>query len=386
MFWDKVSGTYDFFETVYNGRVYQNLGKRVAEEMEQNDIVLECACGTGAISKYIAPKCRQLTATDFSKGMLRQAFRSCRRYDNVKIRRADMTQLKCRDNKFDKVVAGNVIHLLEDPYAAVKELERVCKIGGKIIIPTYINGSAETNKKVVRLLETAGADFKRQFDMDSYKKFFEDAGYQNVDYDVIPGRMPCAVAVITKQECKNEIMLETERLVLRPWKETDAESLYQHAKNPKIGPIAGWPPHTSVENSREIIRGVLSEPETYAVVLKETNEPIGSIGLIIGEESNLHLSETEGEIGYWIGETYWGQGLIPEAVREMMRYGFGKMGLTSLWCGYFDGNVKSKRVQEKCGFRYHHTMEQVQCPQLDEIRTEHMSCITKEQWLEGITK
>lgn len=199
MFWDKVSGVYDLFETVYNGKVYQGLGKKVAEIIGQNDIVLECACGTGAISKYIAPSCRQLIATDFSKGMLKQTAKKCRKYSNIKLRCADMTHLKCRDNRFDKVVAGNVIHLLEEPYAAIKELERVCKAGGKIIIPTYINASTGVNKKAVRLLELAGANFKRQFDINSYKMFFENAGYKNVDYFIVDGRMPCAVAVITKQ-------------------------------------------------------------------------------------------------------------------------------------------------------------------------------------------
>ncbi len=199
MFWDKVSGLYDFFETVYNGKVYRNLGERVAQEIEQDDIVLECACGTGAISRYIAPKCRKLIATDFSRGMLKQTLKNCRSFDNITIKRADMTKLKCRDNRFDKVVAGNVIHLLDDPCAAVKELERVCKAGGKIIVPTYINASDGVNQKAVRLLELAGASFKRQFDIDSYKKFFEDAGYENVEYDIVQGRMPCAVAIITKQ-------------------------------------------------------------------------------------------------------------------------------------------------------------------------------------------
>lgn len=203
MFWDKISGLYDLFETIYNGKVYRGLGKRVAEQIDQNDIVLECACGTGAISKYIAPKCKQLVATDFSEGMLRQNAKNCRKYSNVKIRRADMTRLKCRDNRFDKVVAGNVIHLLEDPYAAIKELERVCKTGGKIIIPTYINVFAGVNNKAVRLLELAGVNFKRQFDLNSYKKFFEDAGYTDVDYSIVDGRMPCAVAVITKQALIN---------------------------------------------------------------------------------------------------------------------------------------------------------------------------------------
>ena len=199
MFWDNVSGVYDLFETVYNGKVYRRLGQKVAEEIGPKDVVLECACGTGAISSYIAPKCRKLVATDFSVGMLRQTAKNCRAYDNVKIRRADMTHLKCRDNRFDKVVAGNVIHLLDNPRAALKELVRVCKPGGKIIVPTYINASAGVNRKAVRLLELAGADFKRQYDLQSYQKFFEDAGYGNIAYFVVEGRMPCAVAVITKE-------------------------------------------------------------------------------------------------------------------------------------------------------------------------------------------
>ena len=199
MFWDKISGVYDLFETVYNGKVYRRLGEKVAEEIMQNDIVLECACGTGAISKRIAPKCRYLIATDFSVKMLKQTFKKCRKYTNIKIKRADITQLKCHDNRFDKVVAGNVIHLLEDPGAAVKELERVCKPGGKIIIPTYINASAGVSRKAVRFLEALGAKFRRQFDLRSYRAFFENAGYRNVAYYTIDGRMPCAVAVIVKQ-------------------------------------------------------------------------------------------------------------------------------------------------------------------------------------------
>lgn len=195
MFWDRVSPLYDLFETVYNGKVYKELGKKVSEEIERADTVLECACGTGAISRYIAPKCRRLVATDLSAGMLKQTERKCRNYRNVILKRADMTRLKCSDNRFDKVVAGNVIHLLPDPHGALKELERVCKTGGKIIIPTYLSSE---NSIAVRLLALMGANFKRQFDIHSYKSFFESAGYRNTEFYVIDGRMPCAVAVITK--------------------------------------------------------------------------------------------------------------------------------------------------------------------------------------------
>ena len=113
--------------------------------------------------------------------------------------------------------------------------------------------------------------------------------------------------------------METERLILRRWTEDDAESLYKYAQNPAIGPIAGWPPHTSIENSRKVIRDIFSAPETYAVVLKETNEPIGSVGIMFSD--GLHSAEMEegdAEIGYWIGVPFWGQGLIPEAVNRLL--------------------------------------------------------------------
>lgn len=175
--------------------------------------------------------------------------------------------------------------------------------------------------------------------------------------------------------------LYTKRLILRPWREEDASELYTYAKDEHVGPPAGWPPHTSVENSQEIIRTVLSAPYTYAVVLRTTGKPVGSIGLMIGNASKLTESDREAEIGYWIGVPFWGQGLIPEAVREVQRFAFEELGMEKLWCGYYDGNVKSRRVQEKCGFRYVHTTENLYLPLMDEIRTGHETCITKAEWL-----
>ena len=173
----------------------------------------------------------------------------------------------------------------------------------------------------------------------------------------------------------------TERLILRPWRESDAESLYEYAKNPKVGPVAGWPVHTSVENSLEIIRGVLSEDETYAVCLKEDNRAIGSVGLMKASQTHSQGNDKEMEIGYWIGEPFWGKGYIPEAVMELQRYAFEKLGCTALWCAYYDGNEKSRRCMEKCGFVYHHTEENKPCVLLDEVRTEHYTYLTREQWM-----
>ena len=174
------------------------------------------------------------------------------------------------------------------------------------------------------------------------------------------------------------MILQTERLILRPWEESDAESLYEYAKDELVGPIAGWPVHTSVENSREIIKTVLSADETYAVCLKEDNKAIGSVGLMIGKDSNLDLPENEGEIGYWVGVPFWGRGLIPEAVRELTRHAFDDLHLARLWCGYFDGNEKSKQAQEKCGFSYHHTDKDICWALTSDIRTEHITCLEKQ--------
>lgn len=179
--------------------------------------------------------------------------------------------------------------------------------------------------------------------------------------------------------------LETPRLLLRPWEDKDAESLYKYAKAPAVGPIAGWPPHTSVENSLEIIRTILSASETYAVVLKQTGEPVGSISLMFGDTVHTAaIADNEAEIGYWIGVPFWGRGLIPEAVRLLLRRCFDDLGLQAVWCGYYDGNTKSQRVSEKCGFKYDHTEKGKSSP-LGDIRTEHFTKITKAEWLQAAT-
>lgn len=148
--------------------------------------------------------------------------------------------------------------------------------------------------------------------------------------------------------------LMTERLILRPWEDADAEALYTYASDPDVGPAAGWPVHTSVKMSREVIRDVLQAPETYAVVLRETGEPVGSIGLMKPRLQDIEPTEHALELGYWIGKPYWGRGLIPEAARALIDHAFADLGCDQLWCAYFEGNAKSARVQEKLGFIPHH--------------------------------
>ena len=199
MFWDKIAGIYDLFGNVYNGKVNRKLCTLISESIYQSDVVLECACGTGMISEAIAPVCKSLTATDFSEGMLKRAKKKCRAFSNVTFQKADITSLDYADESFDTVVAANVIHLLDQPYQALAELNRVCKEGGKLIIPTYVN-KEKTGKTggVVKAIGKAGADFKQQFTYSNYLAFFEKVGYRDIKTTLIQGRVPCAVAIIIK--------------------------------------------------------------------------------------------------------------------------------------------------------------------------------------------
>ena len=129
------------------------------------------------ISKAIAPVCKSLTATDFSEGMLKRARKKCSKFPNITFQMADIMSLNYADESFDVVIAANVIHLLDQPYKALAELDRVCKTGGRLIIPTYVNRE-KTGKTggVVKVIGKAGADFKQQFTFANYRAFFEKAG------------------------------------------------------------------------------------------------------------------------------------------------------------------------------------------------------------------
>ena len=199
MFWDNVAGAYDIFVNVINRKTHKKLKRIVSSLIEPDNTVLECACGTGLLSTVIAPKCRQLTATDYSEKMLNKAKKNCAVFQNITFSKADITALSYPDGSFDKVVAGNVIHLLDNPMTALSELNRVCKDGGMLIIPTYINkdDKGKTNG-FSDAVGMAGADFKRKFTMESYRQFFLDAGYPDVEVSLADGRIPCAVAVMRK--------------------------------------------------------------------------------------------------------------------------------------------------------------------------------------------
>lgn len=148
----------------------------------------------------------------------------------------------------------------------------------------------------------------------------------------------------------NMQVLETERLILRPWRESDAESLFKYASDPEVGPRAGWPPHKSVEESLEIIKNVFSCEGMWAVELKGSSEAIGCVGYLPAAGSNLDIDDDQCEVGYWIARPYWNKGICSEALAAVVDYCFNVKGFTVLWGDYFPENPASGKVMEKCGF------------------------------------
>ncbi|MBO4621660.1 MAG: GNAT family N-acetyltransferase [Paludibacteraceae bacterium] len=145
--------------------------------------------------------------------------------------------------------------------------------------------------------------------------------------------------------------METDRIILRPWRESDAEALYKYASDPDVGPRAGWPPHRSVEESLEVIRTVFHNNHTWAIDLKETGEAIGAMGYYPHGESNIEIGEHDAEVGYWVAKPYWNRGICTEALRLMIDWCFKEKHFDVLWSDFFVDNPASGRVMEKCGFR-----------------------------------
>ena len=151
-----------------------------------------------------------------------------------------------------------------------------------------------------------------------------------------------------------ELVIETERLILRPFKQSDLRDFNEYASVPGVGEMAGWKHHETIEKTQEILDMFIKEDKTFAIVFKKNNKVIGSLGV---EEFGLDDKLTEfnsyygREIGYVLSKDYWGKGIMPEAVGAVIKYLFNDLNLDFLTCGYYDFNNQSKRVQEKCGFK-----------------------------------
>ena len=145
----------------------------------------------------------------------------------------------------------------------------------------------------------------------------------------------------------------TKRLILREWELSDADEMFDYARDPEIGPSAGWAPHGDVGESRRVIEMFReSSDEIYALVLRETGKVIGSIGLHDRAQEGMQSSERSREIGYVLTRSLWGKGLVPEACARLIIHAFQDDLADEVWCGHYSFNVRSRSVVIKTGFRY----------------------------------
>lgn len=173
--------------------------------------------------------------------------------------------------------------------------------------------------------------------------------------------------------------LETERLILRNWLESDADDVFAYAKSQTVGPMAGWKPHDDLAVSKKILDMFMEEDETWAIFHKGDQKIIGSVGLHRDQKRNLGKTKVR-ELGYVLSEEYWGQGIIPEACNEILRFGFEELNLALISVNHYPFNAQSKRVIEKLGFHYEGTLRQ-SCKIYDETIYDSLCySITREEY------
>lgn len=196
-FWDRFAGVYDLAESI-NGSVYTEMCDITRRLIPAGAKVLDCGAGTGELSLAASDNADSVLCTDLSKNMLKQAQRKARALgaDNIEFAARNIFDLQDPDDAYDVVIAGNVLHLLTNPQGAVKEMYRVLKPGGRLLLPTF------TNKNSARLLigiyKKLGFDPAASYSPSEYKKMLEDCGLGRVRTKLIKGFVPCCYAVIEK--------------------------------------------------------------------------------------------------------------------------------------------------------------------------------------------
>ncbi|MBO4234838.1 MAG: GNAT family N-acetyltransferase [Firmicutes bacterium] len=154
---------------------------------------------------------------------------------------------------------------------------------------------------------------------------------------------------------------ESERLTFRPWTMDDAEECFQLSSDELVGPMCGWMPHKTIDETIDILENVLINDHTFCIIEKSTGKIIGNMGIDfvhrVDEKGNIVHVEDQRELGFWLGQPHWNKGFMTEAVKATIDYCFDELGMTELKCGHFDDNHASARVQEKCGFKYEKTAE-----------------------------
>ncbi|MBR0127025.1 MAG: GNAT family N-acetyltransferase [Firmicutes bacterium] len=175
--------------------------------------------------------------------------------------------------------------------------------------------------------------------------------------------------------------IETDRLILRMWTRADAAQLYDYAKDPDVGPNAGWKPHESVAESRMIIDTLFRANETWAIVEKETGIVVGSIGL---EPDKYRPGIQSREMGYSLAKSRWGRGYMTEAAKKLISYAFDVLSLKVLMIRTSETNIRSQRVIEKCGFRYEGTLRRAYLLYNGDLREVRCYSMLREEYLANL--
>ena len=199
-FWDRWARFYDLTQWT-NRNANAAAAARTAERIPAGARVLDCAAGTGLFSLVAAERAGFVLCTDLSEAMLEQAKRKARRRGlaNLDFARRDLTALPDPENSFDAVIAANVLHLLPAPDKAVRELWRVTAPGGRLLLPTYLQGkTGAAYGVVIKIYQGAGFHYEHAFTPETYRAFLECLGLGHVTVEVIPGRLPVGLAVLQK--------------------------------------------------------------------------------------------------------------------------------------------------------------------------------------------
>ena len=171
--------------------------------------------------------------------------------------------------------------------------------------------------------------------------------------------------------------LETNRLILRAFRESDLEDFYAYASTPNVGPNAGWKPHADRAESRKILRSFIEEDEVWALVDKISGKVMGSIGL---HKDPVRNNPATRMVGYAMSEDYWGKGLMPEALERVLRFAFEEAGMDIVWVCHYPFNIRSKRNIEKAGFVYEGTQRQASVRYDGVVLDKATYSLTKEEY------
>ena len=148
-------------------------------------------------------------------------------------------------------------------------------------------------------------------------------------------------------------ILETSRLVLRKWRMTDAEDLFDIMKSPSVI-MGGWKLHSDINMSVEVLKEYVESNERWAIELKSNGKVIGSIRVYSDTNRGKFYAKS---INYVLSEEYRGNGYMTEAVRRIIKYLFEEKNVDLISAFHYPDNIKSKKVLENCGFEYEITIE-----------------------------